>query len=404
MTTALPHIQDLLNINPLAVQGYLKSTGWTATKSRRNNLMFFATERGGHEFGITLPLSSDFRDYTDALYMVVEQLAEVERRPIAEVITMFNSPVADVLRFRRIDSATENGTLPLDDGPRLLKNIRKALYTVVCDELQPTIYHKRLYSPVAEDFVRQCSLGQTERGSYIATVICPFTSLDKSEISNQLSLFNDSIEFGSTPDYADSFTRRVTVRFMRSLSRIFQAIETNQLDALQETDASGELVSSNLMEAILNLNNEKKEAGIEISTQWASIAPLAQVEVPQSVKFVHQHFIPLEKAIERIQTRTPNSLKVSEFVGRVSLLQAEPDIDQRTNGQIVLNTFDLDGKVIKPRLVVSPDEFDLAILAMKQGLNVRVKGILTTKGRTKHLEYTSISLLDELAETGLLPM
>ena len=394
MITAAFDRQDLIKINPLAVQRYLKGTGWIATKSRRPHIMFFSTERDGQEYEITLPLDRAFRDYSEAISMAVEQLAEVEKRTLYDIIHTFTAPIADIVKFRRIDTATENGTLPLEDGPSLFKNIRKALYAVVCDSLQPSLYHKRLHLQAADNFVKQCSFGQTEHGSYIATVICPFSQLDLSGNSRQLSLFDDAT------DYNTSFTRQVTIRLMRSLERIFNAIETDQLETLQNNDTSDGIVSGNLLEALLELNGEDKVADIEISTQWATVAP--RVQGPHSVRFSRDYFPPLEKLIERIQSQNTNSSQQGEFVGRISLLQAEPDIQQRTNGEIILNTFDLEGKVIKAHVTVSPEEFEIAIQAIREGLNVRVKGVLTSQGRTKRLEYTSISLLDKPSNSNQL--
>lgn len=386
ITTALDQ-KTFLRLNPFEVRQYLKSTGWILAQTRRSNINLFTIERDGKWYEITLPLNREFRDYLDAMNNVVEQIAEVEQRQAVDVIATLTAPLADVVRFRRADPATEDGTIPFDEGFKLFENAKKALYIVACDLLQPAFYHKRLSMKLADTFIQQCSFGQTERGSYIATVVCPFIVLDNAIKLEQPSLFEEN------PSYEDSFTRRVTIRLMRSLERIFQAIENDHLDALYQGDFSKDVISGNLLETILDFNGPTHKAEIEISTQWASIAPQPN-QVPQTVRFNSDYYAPLEYAVERIQNQNEPIARHGEFVGRISLLQAEPDIEQRTNGEVILNTFDLDGKVIKPRLIVSPEEFDLAIKAMKEGLNVRVRGVLKTQKRAKILEYTSLELLD----------
>lgn len=378
----------LTQINPLEVASYLINTGWEAIKSRRPHINLFTIEREGETYEITLPLNRNFKDYSYAINNVAERIAEVEHLQLAEVVNRLITPAADVVKFRRSDIYTQNGTIPFNDGIRLFENAKKALYVVVCDLLEPKLYHKRLSLKAADAFIERCSFGQTERGSYVATIVCPFSQADKPDIANQLSLFNE------IPDYSNSFTRQVTSKLMKSLSQVHTAIETKQLSSIQNIVNPADVISGNLLEALLELNgSDNNSAEIEISTQWAPSAPMKKDLVPTSVKFNQADFPPIEVEIERIQ-QTEVKSRPGVFIGRISLIQAEPNIEERTNGEAILNTLDQEGKLIKPKIVVSPQELELVMRAMKEGANVRVRGILSSRGRNKSLEYTTLELLD----------
>ena len=379
---------EITQINPLEVASYLVSTGWEAIKSRRPHINLFTIEQGGDSYEITLPLNRDFKDYSTAIHNAVEQIAEVEHLQPTDILGRLITPAADVVKFRRADIHTQNGTIPFDEGIRLFENARRALYVVVCDLLEPKLYHKRLSLKAADAFIERCSFGQTEKGSYVATIVCPFSKADEPTMANQLSLFD------VIPDYSDSFTRQVTAKLMKSLSQVHIAIEKNQLSDIQRIDDPANIISGNLLEALLDLNGSTNSAEIEISTQWATLAPMKKELVPTSVKFSRDDFSPIEIEVARIQGQNEVKSRQGVFIGRISLIQAEPDIEQRTNGEIILNTIDTDGKLIKPRMVVSPEELELVMQAMKEGLNVRVRGVLNSRGRTKTLEYTALEILE----------
>lgn len=63
-------------------------------------------------------------------------------------------------------------------------------------------------------FINNCKFGQTEIGSYVVSVVCPFAELDDAEGYKQLSIFSEEEQC------ADSLTRKVTNRIMSNVSFI----------------------------------------------------------------------------------------------------------------------------------------------------------------------------------------
>ena len=168
-------------VNPVEVESYLINTGWDAIASKRPHIRLFRTERLDNVYEITLPLNRSFIDYDGAMHLALEKIAEIEDKTLENILTLLTTPSADVVKFRRADINTEDGTIPFNEGIRLFENAKKAIYTVVCDLLEPKLYHKRLQLKAADAFIERCSFGQTERGSYVATIICPFSDADSNQ-------------------------------------------------------------------------------------------------------------------------------------------------------------------------------------------------------------------------------
>jgi len=190
-------------VNFLALQSYLRITGWQRQASNDESISIYRLKVRDDNYEIIVPLTRDFVDYDRGIFDVVQTLAHIENKEVEQTLADIILPFSDVVRFRIVNRDTETGTITFDDGFNLLENARMALYTSACDIIQPAHYHKRLSFNKAAEFIKNCRLGQTERGSFIASVICPFVD-GPQESSTQLTMF-------STPEqFTNSFTRKVT--------------------------------------------------------------------------------------------------------------------------------------------------------------------------------------------------
>ena len=94
-----------------------------------------------------------------------------------------------------------------------------------------------------QKFLSNCRFGQTEVGSYVVSVVCPFAELDENEDYKQLSIFSDEERC------ANSLTRKVTSRDMENISFIKNHIDNGELEklVLQNEDR---MISANFYEAL----------------------------------------------------------------------------------------------------------------------------------------------------------
>lgn len=108
-------------------------------------------------------------------------------------------------------------------------------------------------------FLSSCRFGQTEIGSYVVSVVCPFAELDENEDYKQLSIFSDEEQC------ANSLTRQVTSRVMKNISFIKNQIDNGEMEKLILQDED-KIISANFYEALGGLNLDSNGADVEFIT------------------------------------------------------------------------------------------------------------------------------------------
>jgi hypothetical protein len=381
-------VNDILKAVPelkfTELQAYLRNTGWARIEAPKQSIALFQKQIGSNFFETLLPLSKDYSDYSYRIIDVLEAIASAENREVDQVLTDLSIPPGDTVRFRVINRDTVGGTISFLEGFNLLESAKKALFTTACDIVQPEKYHKRLGLKGAQQFIEECRLGQTEKGSFIASVICPFVNQTPEDKAQQLSIFNQAEEF------KHSLTRKVTTRLMSSLAEIKSAIDRGEENRI--VDLEGEnIISGNFLESIVELNSSKETTEIEIITSWSVFAE-EQPQIAKAIKFSNDYIPVLENLISRIKPVDKGF--EDDFVGKISLTKADPDIHSRSEGEIILNYIIGDEeKVSKARVILNNEDYDKACEAHKQGKSVKIKGKLVTVGRSKTIENPSFEIV-----------
>jgi len=381
-------VNDILKAVPelkfTELQAYLRNTGWARIEAPKQSIALFQKQIGNNFFETLLPLSKDYSDYNYRIVDVLENIAQAENREVHQVLTDLSIPPGDTVRFRVINKDTVGGTISFLEGFNLLEGAKKALFTTACDIVQPEKYHKRLGLKGAQQFIEECRLGQTEKGSFIASVICPFVNQTPEDKAQQLSIFNQAEEF------RHSLTRKVTTRLMSSLAEIKSAIDRGEENRI--VDLEGEnIISGNFLESIVELNSTKETTEIEIITSWSVFAE-EQPQIARAIKFSNDYIPVLENIISKVKPIDKGF--EDDFVGKISLTKADPDIHSRTEGEIILNYIIGDEeKVSKARVILSNEDYDKACEAHKQGKSVKIRGKLVTVGRSKTIENPSFEIV-----------
>lgn len=381
-------VNEILKVVPelkfTELQAYLRNTGWNRIQIPKDRIALFHKTIGDVIFETTLPLSKDFSDYSYRIIDVLEQIAQVEQREVHEVLTDLSIPPADTVKFRVINRDTIGGTISFLEGFNLLESAKKALYATACDIIQPEKYHKRLSLKGAQQFIEGCRLGQTEKGSFIASVICPFLNQSPEDKAVQLSIFNQTEEFRA------SFTRKVTKRLMSSLVFVKNAIDRGEESRIIELDGEN-IISGNFLESLVELNAAKENSEIEITTRW-SILAAEQPQVTKVIKFSNDYIPVLENMISKIRPLEIGT--IDDFIGKISLTKADPDIHARIEGEIILNfILGEEDKVSKARVILSNQDYIEACEAHKMGKSVKISGKLVTVGRSKIIETATFQII-----------
>ena len=366
------------------LQAYLRNTGWVRIETTKQSVGLFQKEVGANFYEAIVPLSKDFKDYAYRIFDVLEAIANAEHREIDQVLTDLSIPPADIVRFRVINRDTFGGTISFLDGFNLLESAKKALFTTACDIVQPEKYHKRLGLKGAQQFIEECRLGQTEKGSFIASVICPFINQTPEDKAQQLSIFNNSDEFKG------SLTRQVTSRMMFALAEVKTAIDRGEENKIVELEGD-QMISANFLESIVELNTNRYNTEIEIMTSWSVFAG-ERPDITTAIKFSNDYIPVLENIITKIKPIDKGF--DDDFIGKISMTKADPDIHARAEGEITLNYIIGDEeKVSKARVVLNNQDYDKACEAHKEGKSVKIKGRLVTIGRSKTIENPSFEVV-----------
>lgn len=366
------------------LQAYLRNTGWTRKEIGRNDIGLFlkGTDTTIHE--VILPLTRDFADYRERMMDALEQIAMVEERDIDQVLTDLTIDPADIVRFRVVSSDTVGGTISFLEGFNLLESAKKALFTTACDLIKPEKYHRRLGLKGAQQFIEKCRLGQTEKGSFVASVICPFLNQSEQEEAQRLTIFN------SSADLTSSFTRKVTRRMMWALAEIKRSIDRAEENRIIDMQG-GEIISANFLESIIELNSIKESREIEIKTSWSIFASESQ-PLNDIVRLSNDYLPVLETLVSKMR---PSDEGVEDlFVGKISLTKADPDPNTRSDGEIILNyVLGDEEKVSKARVTLNAEDYRKACEAHLRGQTVKVKGRLIMSGRSKFIQNPSLEVV-----------
>lgn len=376
--------EKLKNLKYPAVQAYLLGTSWEKIIVPRKDLALFHKTINGEEYEIALPLSREFKDYDRSLARGLSTLAISENRQFNQVLSDLLLDPADIIRFKVSNRETLSGTILFVEGFKLLESAKKVLIATACDIIRPERYHKRLSFKAAQHFIEQCRIGLTEKGSFIAQVMCPFIEDMAGENFNQLTIFEKE-------KFPDSFTRSVTSKLMNSLKKIKTSIDKDEMNKI--VDEENEIISVNFLESLLELLNESiYDSEMEVSATWSPVAS-GELQGTQTIKFTDDYLPAIESMANKM--RPPDEEKEAVFIGKVSQLKAEPDPGNRTEGEIMLNFMGDGEKVIRAKVILSTEDYGNASIAHKEGKNVLIKGILKTSGRTKIIEQPKFSVIKE---------
>jgi hypothetical protein len=346
----------LRQVTSQRMRAYAQANGWRRVAGVNGGIALF-DHPGASWDQLLVPMDETYDDYDRSVLEVIRTLSGFESRAPWEVLNdllMFDS---DVLRFRVGSAAARRGTLPLSEGIRLLEGARRSLLAAASSVIDPVSHHPRMTRAEALQFVNACQMGQTERGSFTATVSCPLHAVEE-----------DPRSLGDV----EPFARSATSFLMRSLHRVVVAIEADEVSAVFRQDDSAPTLSANFCDALLKMQPPEESSTLTVSATWASTLP-PRPETPTRVRVKHEYFSIVEEISRRL--RPVKAPAASLFVGYVETLNGQPGDDGRMQGETTLSTIH-EEEMIKARADLGPDDYQKAVDAHRTAAPVRFKGIL----------------------------
>lgn len=353
-------------LDPRKIETYLLARGWQP----RTQTSMFSTWEPPHGVGahqLFLPLSSKPRDYENRLRELVWSLAEIEGADRDVLLTNLRYASADVVRIRLVSPHVGPGEVTIGDGTRLFEGAKELMLAAACAEINVRPNFGPRVPDLVRDYLDRVRLGQTERGSYVITVI--------SEVAApaQRAILPDEAAHLEVP-----FERRVTTKLVTALAAAQHAARAVVREGKSYTafdDAVEEGVSANLCDAVARMGTERAGADVHVGVEWASSRP-PTVQTPTDLSFDSADLPVVREAVSHLRQLGPFDDEL--VAGIVSRLTREKDDEI---GTIVIEG-ETRGEKRKVHVELPDDQYDLAVQAHKTRQPIRIRGTLYKRGRS----------------------
>jgi hypothetical protein len=349
-TLALIRLED--------VQAYLVAHGWKNVRPSGEFASIYRRIVNDHKHDLLVPSTNDIDDYPQRMSDIIRVLESLENRSQIEIISDVASVRADVVRIRRPDAI--DGTLRLEDGASLMRSAYDMVLAAACSAISPKAYFQGKRPARATDYIEKTRLGQTERGSFVLTVISPVP-----EKGNQPDLF------AATP-----FERQVVRLIADGLHSTIQASEyaLKRADISHFREATESGVSANLLDAVLGLMGVRHHS-VDVNFAWSPEIQVSE-DLQRIITIDPDYFGIIEEASKDLKLQEP--LPPVELYGVVEGLKR----GQATSvGHITLSTF-LDNRLRNVQIDLDAEFYDQAIIAHRDKRLVSCAGELVRLGRT----------------------
>lgn len=373
------HIYDpesLRAITPASVAAYISAQGWDRVEKYGEHSDVFALSGQGE---IIVPGVSDLGDYPSVISAIIERLAEVEVRDELQIYGDLAVADTDVIRVRS-PHADDDGSIGVDAGVDLITQARDLLLSAACSAHDARAMYRAGKNKEASAFMDGVRLGQTERGSYVVTLLTPVP----------LAL-EDSPQQAFWPAMAEEpYERRVTRVLANALTEARQAVESavrgEGLSAFRRAIPRG--VSANLCEALAGLIESTGDADISIT--WALTRPAP--EKRRAIRFAKDQGPVLREAARLFRSAEP---KIDEnfeaFVVKLDRGEEEPE------GRVTLRSI-VDGQILSVRAELPENLYVIAVTAHRERSSVLVNGDLVKRGSRWWLDKPRALVLADLEQ------
>lgn len=370
-------------ISHVNVAKYLVDLGWNEIKSRREYVKIFQTEKNNNFYQVDLPIDRDLRDYNIAMYRVVENISNYTEKSVEQVLLELLNPLSDIIRVRIKNNQVEDGSILFEDAINLYDNAKKLIVATAMDIINPRLIHLGRPDSKVQEFVSNCRFGQTEIGSYIVSLVCPMSDIKNGKIQ-QLSLFSEQEECAS------SLTRQVTNKLILSVKTIKEAIDKGKLNDVifSETNIENP-ISVNFLEALNAMSIYRKDSELDIAAKYAptikdNILPYNKVSIS------HDYYDPIDTIVKKVKN---DHCEEKVFIGRISKLNAIPDVDKRKTGTVGLVFIGENENKSTATIELHNNDYELALDAHRKGKNVKVIGSISGH-KNKKINYTLFEVID----------
>lgn len=354
-------------LDPSQIEVYLLARGW---ESKRRTTMFStwaAPPDAPLRAQLFLPLSPKPADYEERLDDFVRDLAEIQGEHRDVLITNLRYAAADLVRVRLVSPRVGPGELPIGDGADLIEGAREMMLAAACASVDTRPNFGPRKPRQAIDYLDGVRLGQTERGSYVVTVISDVAPPE------QHALLPDDAAHIDIP-----FERHVTTKLVTALSAAHDAAHAvldsdDDYSAFDQAVEAG--VSANLCDAIATMGAEHAAANVQVSVEWASSRP-PTAQAPPTIAFEAASLPVMKEAVNHLRALGPFEDELVEGIVSHLIRGKQDEI-----GTIVIEG-EARGEKRNVHVELPDEQYDVAVEAHRTKQPVRIRGTLFKQGRS----------------------
>ena len=356
---------DVLNsMGPLELLSYIRASGWEQQQWVPEKFSVWTKRTDQGEFEVTLPLVK-FRDYSIRVGELLSTLEVVEQRSQLEIVSDLNVATADVVRVSSDYPDAGQGSVPLEDAVLFVQKTRDMMLSAACTAIERRAYYPPRKFGQAMDYVKRVRMGQTERGSYVLTIVSPVPPAFPQDHR----------------DVDEPYERQVTNMLSSAVAGVYhaadQALEADTLDPFREAVVNG--VSANLCEALVGMSGVTGESrAVGLRFFWSRSRPIRNGGEARTT--FPAHMMPVIREAGRV-LREEAPIEEFDLRGLIIALDRPAGADI---GTVTILGF-IEDRPRRVRIELGVPDYELAARAHANRIPVMCSGVLVKEGRSFNL-------------------
>ena len=332
------------------------------------------------EYVVLIPLVKEFSDYYRVMEETLQSIASFENRNVAALINKILNPSYDIQKWRIANNYTSDGKIPFFSMTNTIEKIKDVLATAYLDTLNPTKFHKKVYTTEVNKNISEYSFGQTEIGSYILNILCPLGDY-------QYTIFN--------PTEQDiPLNRRINMRLLSSIDSIQKDLKNNDKNKVDE-DVDQGIYSVNFLDSLVDIYDETKNTEMDIIVDWCKDVKFINEPPISSIKLEPIFMDRVNFIADKYRPKKEENIQKS-YYGKIDNINANPDVENREYVQIRLVDIGDDNKKVNIQSKLNyAAYYSVVNTAFESGANVKLSGLCKNTGRQKWIENGHLELLND---------
>ncbi|WP_285590485.1 hypothetical protein [Herbidospora sp. NBRC 101105] len=368
---------------------YLRNAGWVLDDDDGRTTLWRPLDVDENDIRVVLPTNQEVRDYSDRAMEALRAVAFVERRLPQETATDMRYGGADNVSVR-LAPDVPSGEAPLFLAYTALTALRSYVIASAASlEYKELVLPPRRLSR-AESYASQTRVS-TQAGSFILSLALPLK--DTYDSINTDPHNGQEVIAGVPGD--GLFGRRVTNRMLlaaETAQKLARSVSEGDTPLSVFGEVGGQRINATELEALGSLGGPDRDV---YQIRFAQSPMVAGTSQPRRLRITPGEQRILHEAADFLRTRQPRANVT--VIGLVVRLFREGKFGK---GEVVIQGVDDDtGQERRVRVELAESDYNVAVNAHKQGLQVSAVGDLDVRGTRRSLRHlSSFSVIPGLEE------